>query len=91
MVLKAYDASKHQLSSGDIGSFVLAIIELRCLDVGQGLSSFSRVSHSHIYMCISRTKKISFKTYWAEALKLRTLASYDHAEEDSIKSFIDIF
>lgn len=44
MVLRAYNATNHALSTTDIGRFLLAIVELRCVDVGQNPSSFSRVS-----------------------------------------------
>ena len=42
-MFKAYNASSHPLSSEDIGGLVVAIVELRCLDVGGGQSTFSRV------------------------------------------------
>ena len=43
LVLRAYNASNHPLSSADIGSVLLAIVELRCLDVGHSVSTFTRV------------------------------------------------
>lgn len=43
-MLRAYNAPKHPLSSADIGSFMVAIVEARCLDVGVSPASFSRVS-----------------------------------------------
>lgn len=42
-MFKAYNASNHALSSANLGSFLLAIVELRCLDVGYSVTEFSRV------------------------------------------------
>ena len=54
-MFRVYDASNHPLSSADIGSFVLAIVELRCLEVGQSSTAFSRVGvpiHGLLY-CVT--------------------------------------
>ena len=54
-MFRVYDASNHPLSSADIGSFVLAIVELRCLEVGQSSTAFSRVGalmHALLY-CVT--------------------------------------
>ncbi|KAF8803390.1 hypothetical protein BYT27DRAFT_7340883 [Phlegmacium glaucopus] len=42
LTVKTYDLSNYSLCSSDIGSFVLAIVELRCLDVSHGVSTFWR-------------------------------------------------
>ena len=47
-MFKAYNASSHPLSSEDIGGLVVAIIELCCLEVGGGQSTFSRVGFCHV-------------------------------------------
>ena len=48
LVLKAYEASNHPISIADIGGFLFAIVELRCVDIGHSPSTFSRV-RSHFY------------------------------------------
>ena len=48
-MFKAYDTPNHLLSPGDIGACVVVIVELRCLDVGHGLASFTRVRGSPFF------------------------------------------
>ena len=43
LIFRAYNALNHPLLSADVGGFILAVVELRCLDVGQSPSTFSRV------------------------------------------------
>ena len=52
LIFKSYNIFNHPLSSADIGRFTLAIVELRCLDVGQRPSKFSRVTLSFLYIYI---------------------------------------
>ena len=88
LVFKAYNASKHPLSSQDIGSFVVAIVELRCLDVGDSPQAFARVS---IYF-YSRKRVLIYKlqTYWIEALSLRSLSAHDPTDEEFIDKVVQL-
>ncbi|KAF8817654.1 hypothetical protein BYT27DRAFT_7247198 [Phlegmacium glaucopus] len=70
MNLKAYNISNYSLSSSDIGAFLVAIIELRCLDVSCGASKFER-------------------TYWSEALSLRSLKSDNVSDEKYVENIIN--
>ena len=91
LVFKAFDATNHPLSSSDIGAFVLAIVELRCIDVAHALPTFSRVRQSsflHLHPSILRCD-IQFQTYWMEALGMRPLSSHAPYEEELIEMAID--
>ena len=46
LVFRAYNALNHPLSSADIGGLVMAVVELRCLDVSHSPTEFSRVTPS---------------------------------------------
>ncbi|KAF8805809.1 hypothetical protein BYT27DRAFT_7257888 [Phlegmacium glaucopus] len=70
MNLKAYDISNYSLSSSDIGAFLVAIVELRCLDVSCGSSKFER-------------------TYWCEALSLRSLKADNVLDGKYVENIIN--
>ena len=86
-MLSAYDASRFSLATKDMGSFILSIVELRCVDVGSDLSSFLRVSS----MCMQRDCQVTIRiqTYWMEAVSLRMLTPQDLLDEGLLETIID--
>ena len=69
----------------------MAIVELRCLDVSQSLSTFIRVRTPFFYRATChRRLMVAFKTYWAEALALRSLACEDATDNESVQTLIGV-
>ena len=89
MVFKAYNALTYPLSSADLGGFVLAIVELRCLDVAHSPSAFSRVSLPSFFFPRGKVRTL-FQTYWIEALSLRCLSAPDSTDEEFLKKVVEI-
>ena len=96
MVFKTYNASNHPLSSTDIGGFILAIVELRCLDVGHGPSTFSRVRPSNffffggLFLCFTELLLMTTEqTYWMEALSLCPLSAQNLTDEEFIQKVVE--
>ena len=63
LAFRAYNASNHPLSSTDLGALMLAVVELRCLDVGHSLtpSAFSRVRYSRVFPWFSDQVLTAYK------------------------------
>lgn len=91
LVFRAYNAIHHTLSTADIGRFLLAIVELRCNDVGHSPSTFSRV----IFFFFIRYDRDwcwhgwSLQTYWMEAICLRPLSTQETFDEDLMQKVIE--
>ena len=87
-MFRVYDAPNHALSCADIGSFVLAVVELRCLDVGYSVSAFSRVRVDFM-LCSCHWLTARLQTYWMEASTLRCLSSREPTEDEVIKKILE--
>jgi hypothetical protein len=93
LAFKAYNIRNLLVSSVHIGSFVLAIVELRCLDVSNGPSKFIRVSYRHFehltFFLISTDKKKEKKVYWMEAFHVRCQSALDVLSDKTVEELIE--
>ena len=91
-MLKAFNALEHTLSSADVGSFLVAVVELRCLDEGDGPSAFSRVRGIYLFFYFYFFRlftAVSEQSYWIEALSLITLSERNPTDDVFMEKLLD--